>query len=110
LHASWTEWKNLFCFEIFGKTGKLQIDGLGGSYGAETLTFYKMKPELGPPDVERFEFAGDDISWRLEFEEFVRDILQTRTSGPTIDDALAVLKVVDRIYKSQSRPAAGVSL
>ncbi len=41
LHVSWSEWKNLFCFEIFGKSGKLQIDGLGGSYGTEVLTFYK---------------------------------------------------------------------
>src|SRR4029077_2285680 len=28
LHASCTEWKNLFSLEIYGKTGKLQIDGL----------------------------------------------------------------------------------
>ncbi len=37
LHASCTEWKNLFSFEIFGRDGKLQIDGLGGSYGVERL-------------------------------------------------------------------------
>ena len=47
LHASWTEWKNTFSFEIFGRDGKLQIDGLGGSYGAERLTHYRMLPELG---------------------------------------------------------------
>src|SRR5579859_942276 len=41
LHASWTEWKNLFSFEVFGERGKLQIDGLGGSYGTERLTFYR---------------------------------------------------------------------
>ena len=33
LHASWTEWKNLFSFEVFGRIGKLEITGLGGSYG-----------------------------------------------------------------------------
>ena len=27
LHASWTEWKNLFSFEIAGRTGKLEISG-----------------------------------------------------------------------------------
>lgn len=37
LHASWTEWKNCFSFEIFGRDGKLQVDGLGGSYGRETI-------------------------------------------------------------------------
>src|SRR5258707_876323 len=37
LHASWTEWKNLFSFEIFGRDGKLEVTGLGGSYGTERL-------------------------------------------------------------------------
>jgi K+ transporter len=45
LQASCTEWKNTFSFEVFGRDGKLQIDGLGGSYGVERLTFYKMLPE-----------------------------------------------------------------
>ena len=33
LHASCTEWKNLFSVEIYGRVGKLDISGLGGSYG-----------------------------------------------------------------------------
>jgi predicted dehydrogenase len=40
LHASCTEWKNLFSFEIFGRGGKLHAEGLGGSYGVERLTLY----------------------------------------------------------------------
>lgn len=48
LHASCTEWKNLFSFEIYGKKGKLDISGLGGSYGIEKITFYKMLKEMGP--------------------------------------------------------------
>src|SRR5204862_56074 len=51
LHASCTEWKNLFCLEIYGKTGKLQIDGLGGSYGVERLAYYRMLPQMGPPET-----------------------------------------------------------
>ena len=41
LQASCTEWKNLFSFEIYGRHAKLQVDGLGGSYGTERLTFYR---------------------------------------------------------------------
>ena len=37
IHCSWTQWKNLFRFEIFGRDGAILIDGLGGSYGRETL-------------------------------------------------------------------------
>ena len=33
LHASCTEWKNLFDFEIFLHNAKVQISGLGRSYG-----------------------------------------------------------------------------
>ena len=56
LHASWTEWKNLFSFEICGRDGKLEISGLGGSYGTERLTFYKMSPDMGPPETTAWEF------------------------------------------------------
>src|SRR5262249_24030873 len=48
LHCSCTEWKNLFSFELYGRSGKLHIEGLGGSYGPEKLTHYRMLPEMGP--------------------------------------------------------------
>ena len=38
LHVSCTEWKNMFSFEIYGKVGKIHIEGLGGSYGVERIT------------------------------------------------------------------------
>ena len=66
LHASWTEWKNKFSFEIFCETGKLHITGLGRSYGTEKLIAYQMKPELGPPDIEEFSFSEEDSSWKEE--------------------------------------------
>jgi predicted dehydrogenase len=102
LHASWTEWKNLFSFEIFGRTAKLQIDGLGGSYGVETLTYYKMKPEMGPPEVEKFEYPGPDQSWQLEFDQFIANIESGRKDSPNLDDALAALKIADKIYGSKT--------
>ena len=60
LHVSWSEWKNLFCFEIFGRKGKIQIDGLGGSYGVEQLTYYKMSEKMGPPEEQSWQFPGED--------------------------------------------------
>ena len=58
LHASCTEWKNLFCFEVFCRTGKLQIDGLGRSYGVERLTAYRMLPQMGPPETSTWEYPA----------------------------------------------------
>jgi len=51
LHVSWTEWKNLFSLEICAKHAKLEINGLGGSYGIERLTLHQMLPRLGPPET-----------------------------------------------------------
>jgi predicted dehydrogenase len=99
LHASCTEWKNLFSFEIYGKTGKLHIDGLGGSYGVERLSFYKMLPEMGPPETFAWEFPMADDSWAVEFAEFLQDIREGRESSPGLSDAKAALEIVDKIYK-----------
>lgn len=57
LHASWTQWKNVFRFEVFGRDGLLAIDGLGGSYGPERLVIGR-RPVIGkPPDTEELTFA-----------------------------------------------------
>jgi len=99
LHASWTEWKNLFSFEVFGTVGKLEVTGLGGSYGTERLVHYQMKPAMGPPDVFSWEYPGDDSSWKLEFSEFVGDIRTGRQPSPGLADAHAVLRIVERVYE-----------
>ncbi len=97
LHASWTEWKNLFSFEIFGRTAKIMIDGLGGSYGTERLTFYRMKPEMGPPETESWEFPGPDLSWDAELAAFADDIRLGRAPEPGLADAAAALTIAQSI-------------
>ena len=98
LHASWTEWKNLFSFEICGRTGKLEITGLGGSYGTERLSYYQMLPELGPPPTTIYEYPMADNSWELEIEEFLKDIRLSRPPQPGIADAQAALRLVEDLY------------
>lgn len=99
LHASCTEWKNTFSFEIYGKLGKLEVQGLGGTYGVERLTYYKMLPEMGPPETTIWEYPMMDNSWTVEFEEFIDDISKGRKPSASIEDAKAALEVVDTIYK-----------
>jgi len=98
LHASCTEWKNLFSFEIYGKVGKLAIDGLGGSYGVERLAYYKMLPQMGPPETTIWEYPGEDRSWHLEWQHFADCVRSRRRPGGDLDDALAALRVVQRLY------------
>ena len=98
LHATWTEWKNMFALEISGREGKLTIEGLGGSYGLERLTYHKMLPTMGPPETSIWEYPFPDTSWDKEMEEFIAALEQGRQPIGNIDDALAVLTIVDAAY------------
>jgi predicted dehydrogenase len=100
LHVSCTEWKNLFSVEIYGREGKLAIEGLGGSYGVERLTWYRMLPEMGPPETTAWEYPGSDRSWQVEFAEFLDDISRGRQPSAGLPEARAALTVVERVYKS----------
>ncbi len=99
LHASCTEWKNIFSFELYGKLGKLEINGLGGSYGIETLRFYKMLPQMGPPETTIWEYPMADDSWEVELAEFWEDIHLARQPASGLEDALAALEIVETIYR-----------
>ena len=99
LHASCTEWKNMFSMEIYGMNGKIDINGLGGSYGKETIIHYKMLKEMGPPLSFKWDFPGDDISWKNEMEEFYKDIEHDRNPDPGLNDAHEVLKIINKVYE-----------
>jgi len=98
LSVTCVEWKNIFSFEIMLKKAKIYITGLGKSYGKEKLILYKMKPEMGPPDVEEFEFGDEDISWKEENKIFFEKIKNKDYSPTAIDDADYVLRMVNKIY------------
>jgi len=99
LHVSCTEWKNLFSMEIYGKNGKLDLSGLGGSYGLEKLTYYKMLPQMGPPETTSWEYPMADDSWATEMAEFYDDIRQDREPAAGLNDAYQSLKIIEQIYK-----------
>ena len=98
LHVSCSEWKNLFSLEIYGRDAKLHWEGLGGSYGIERLYYYKMLPQMGPPETTIFEYPRSDESWKLEMTEFFEDIRLHRTPVPGLKEARAALSVVEKIY------------
>ena len=98
LHVSCTEWKNLFSLEIYGRDAKLHVEGLGGSYGVERLAYYRMLPQMGPPETTLWEYPMADNSWELEFAEFLDDVQLGRPPAAGLPDALAALEVVEKIY------------
>ncbi|HJT77157.1 MAG TPA: Gfo/Idh/MocA family oxidoreductase, partial [Gemmataceae bacterium] len=106
LHASCTEWKNLFCFEVFCRHGKLQIEGLGGSYGVERLTCYRMLPQMGPPETTIWEYPGEDRSWQREFDHFRECVERGGRPSGNLEDALAALQIVGQVYGRAARGQA----
>ena len=100
MHASCTEWKNTFSFELYGRTGKIDISGFGGSYGTERIAYYRMVPQMGPPETVVWEYPMVDDSWEVELAEFFDDIKLNREPAAGVDDAIAVLKIIERIYKA----------
>lgn len=99
LHVSCTEWKNLFSLEIYGRDGKVAIDGLGGSYGVEKCAYYKMLPEMGPPETTIWEFPSGDNSWALELAAFEADIRTGREVSPGLREGIRTLEIVEEVYR-----------
>ena len=85
--------------EIYGKKGKLDVAGLGGSYGLEKVTWYKMLPQMGPPETTSWEYPMADNSWELELSEFYDDIRLNRQPAAILNDAYEALKIIGKIYE-----------
>lgn len=104
LHASWTEWRNTFSLEIYCRTGKLHVDGLAGSYGAQRLRIYRMGPELGPPEVEEIAYPPEDVSWRAEWARFREAIAGGEPLLPDLDSARYAWGCVEAAYERRPPP------
>ncbi len=100
LHTSWTQWKNLFSFEIFGRRGSLSIDGLAGSYGDQRLTIALREPAGGPPAVSEEVFPGPDHTWAAEWDDFVGGIARGHSYLGTAKEGVAAMATVDALYRS----------
>jgi predicted dehydrogenase len=104
LHVSCTEWKNLFSLEIYGRDGKVTVDGLGGSYGVEKVAYHRMLPEMGPPESTFWEYPGGDESWALELGAFVDDIVNGREPTPGLREGIRTLEIIESIYAKSGFP------
>ena len=100
LHASWTEWKNIFSFEVMLERAKIEVNGLGGSYGPERVTLYEMQPSMGPPPATTWEFPPADLSWHHELVDVLSAVEGQAAVGASIDDAIATLSLVEEAHRS----------
>lgn len=99
MHVSSTEWKNEFRFEVYTRKRKYQWLGLGRSYGPEKLIIHEMKPEMGPPVTTEKNYPEEDMSWKLENENFLKGYLGHEQLNGDYSNALNCLKLVQDIYQ-----------
>ncbi|MCA1987482.1 MAG: Gfo/Idh/MocA family oxidoreductase [Desulfovibrio sp.] len=106
LHSTMTQWRHLFSLEVFLSKGYMVLNGLLTStrtYGDEILSIAKNRstaPAATWEDEERITYDSDK-SWRSEIDHFFEAIA---TDSPitigSSQDALAVMKVIEDIYRS----------
>jgi predicted dehydrogenase len=109
VHTSLTQWKNTFSFEVFGEDGYLNVDGLGASYGTEKLIAGRR--DFSAPFQDTItEYRGGDISWREEWKEFARAIVERREPIGSGRDGLAAMRIAQAAYRAEeSRSYAQVN-
>lgn len=108
LHSTMTQWRHLFSLEIFLEKGYMVLNGLktgSGTYGDEVLTIARNRgslPAVTWENEERHEYHVDE-SWEREVVEFLAalDQKEPQTHG-TIDDAMAVMNLLDAIYENDA--------
>ena len=102
MHSSWTQWKNLFSFELTGNAGALVVEGLGGTYGPERLIVVKRRLEGGVPEVREEQFGSEDLSWQAEWADFIAALNGADYYG-TPKDGVAVMATLEALYSSAQR-------
>ncbi len=100
-HTSWTQWKNEFVFEIYGQKGYIKVNGLGGSYGKETLSFSRGIPGKAT-EQQIIPFGGPDNSWVNEWKNFKQAIKDPEKLLSSGKESLEVMRIIEKIYESKN--------
>lgn len=101
IHVSWSNWKPIHNFEIFGTKGYINIEGLGKKYGGTEKVILGKRNEKDPDHPTEREFICNpdaDISLIKELQEFISAIKEKRNPVPSAVDGYEALKIVEKIY------------
>jgi len=100
IHVSWTQWRNIFEVEIFGKDGYMRLEGRDGHYGPQRLIVGKRQEDYSRPTEKTIEFANPMNAWTLEWNEFRSAIAEGRQPNGSSFDGLQAQRLVEAAYKS----------
>jgi len=105
LHSTMTQWRYIFSLEVFLEEGALVLNGLktsSGAYGDEDLAIKKNSKGThdGNFDSEQRINYRIDHSWDSEINHFL-DCIENddRPALGNSDDAVEIMKLIDKIYK-----------
>jgi predicted dehydrogenase len=101
LHASLTQWENLFSFELLGDDGYFTVDGLGATYGTEKLSVGK-RDFTAPFQDHVIQYRGADTSWQAEWAEFTSAIVEGRQPIGNGADGLEAVRAVLASYRAEA--------
>lgn len=106
LHSSATQWQHRFSLDIALSEGYVELRGIlsgSKSYGEEKLIIGRRdESDTGTAREETVTYLEDN-SWRDEIHEFADAIVNGNTiHNGTSEDALGTMKLVYRIYYSDS--------
>ena len=104
LHTTLTQWKNLFSFEVFGSDGYIQVEGLGGGYGTETLAIGR-RDFTAPFQDQVIYYRGGDKSWDAEWLEMAAAIEEGREPVGNGMDGLEAMRIALTAYESEKQRA-----
>ena len=96
INNSWTEWKNKFHLEVFFEKAKVEITGIGKSYGDEILKIYKMNKSLKPPKIyyKKYSYGG---SIHLENKFFI-NLIKKKTKFNYLNSTIENWKIIKEAY------------
>ena len=57
---------------------------------------------MGKPNSKEWNYKNDN-SWRIEMEEFYKDIKLNRKPNPGLNEAIKNLKIIKQIYNSSKK-------
>ena len=101
IHSTATQWQNQFRIEITLEKALINLSGIlsaSKTYGQEKI---EIQPKFNKNRKNKLLKFKKDLSWEREITEYIKCIKQNKKiKSGTIYDAIAVMKIIDGIYKS----------
>ena len=101
VHSTATQWQHQFRIEITLEKALINLSGiLSGSktYGNERI---EIQPKFLKKRNNKIINFKKDLSWEREVKEYINSVKKNKKiSNGNVYDAIAVMKMIDTIYKS----------